>query len=844
MVYFAVSSNVTFANKGRQAQLLYLFHTERKYVGYCGHLVRRHAARVRRFLGAALAWACLHAPPAAAFPGAEATLPAALEEVAGRPPAAAAETLRRAASSAAHSARASALLSARLGLIEMAAGRHGAAAALLHGAVGLPVHDYVEYHRAEALFHGGAYAEALEAWRRLIADHPRSDWRHRAHFRIGDALAGLGRTEEALSAWSAALARYPEYPARAPLRFAMARAEAARGRLERAAALYREIRKLDPGDPAARAAATALAELEAKGVEPLHPTPAERLAQALDLRKRKYYAEAIAALRAMLLEPDVRGEVRDDVEWNIARALWESEQFEASVTAFRAIIDSTRDVGRQRRALKWVGYGLERLGQFDEAADALARSSGRPEKPPAETLEDIAWLYFNNARYEKAASFFDRLPAKTPNLRWMRAWLAFRRGDHKAADAAFGALAKASRKSPDRYLYWQARVAQLAGQKARALDLYREVARRSSIGYYGYQARARLVEAGVLRAEPPLSVAGVSALDPAAEAREPPLPLLQGLVRRAGTLFPAAAEALDLAALGENHLAALRLRQVSDEVRAFRKAGLRGKALGRWRYDPLPYLDNRAQGKTGEWGRAFDTPNRPVDPRRGPALKTLLDGDFADLLGRAFRALDDPHYARRHGSGGRLPTPPEAPENRSAWARRFPMAFADVLGPKAEKYGVDPTLLWAFMTVESSYNPLAISRANARGLMQVMPQTGGLIADRMALRGFGPALLFEPEVVLEMAAWYVDALLEKFNGQSPLAIAAYNAGPHRVAAWLRRKGGLPMDEFIEEIPYDEAREYTKKVIRHWGLYRRIYAGRAGLSLDLRVDPAFKDNINF
>ena len=118
------------------------------------------------------------------------------------------------------------------------------------------------------------------------------------------------------------------------------------------------------------------------------------------------------------------------------------------------------------------------------------------------------------------------------------------------------------------------------------------------------------------------------------------------------------------------------------------------------------------------------------------------------------------------------------------------------------------------------------------------------IADRMALRGFGSALLFEPEITLEMAAWYVRALLEKFNGQSPLAIAAYNAGPHRVAAWLKRKGGLPMDEFIEEIPYDEAREYTKKVIRFWGLYRRIYQGRAGLDLQQRVDPNFKDNINF
>lgn len=781
---------------------------------------------------------------ASAFPEAESALPAVLEEIAGRPPEDAASRLRRALEGEGNAARVGALLSARLGLFELDAGRYREAAVRFEAAGGLPIADFVAFHRAEALFHSGAYEDALGAYRRLIAEHPRSDWRHRAHFRIGDALAGAGRTADALTAWTTALGKYPEYPSRAPLRLAMAQAEQARGRLDRAAALLREIRKLDPGDPASKAAAVTLGALEAKGVEPLHPTPAERLAQALDLRKRKYYAEAIAALRAMLDEDDVRGELRADVEWNIARALWESEQFEASVAAFRHIVANTKDTGRQRRALKWIGYGLERLGHYDQAAQSLAQSSGRPEKPPVETLEDIAWLYFNNGQYAKAATYFERLPASTANLRWMRAWLAFRRGDLKAADAAFGALARGSKKAKDRYLYWQGRIAAAAGQKARALALFREVAALSTIGYYGYQARARLAEAGELTPEPPLEVAAVAELDPAPEQREPALPVLQGLVSRAGALFPAAAEALDLAAIGMNHLAALRLRQVSDEVRAFRQTGLRGKALARWRYDPLPYLDNRAHGKTGEWGRAFDAPNRPADPRRGPALKGLLETDFPDRLARAFRALDDPHYARRHAKGGRLGIPPEAPANRSAWARRFPMAFADVLGPKARKYGVDPTLLWAFMTVESSYNPLAISRANARGLMQVMPQTGGLIADRMALRGFGHAHLFEPEVVLEMAAWYVDALLEKFNGQSPLAIAAYNAGPHRVAAWLRRKGGLPMDEFIEEIPYDEAREYTKKVIRHWGLYRRIYAGRAGLSLGLPVDPAFKDNINF
>ena len=162
----------------------------------------------------------------------------------------------------------------------------------------------------------------------------------------------------------------------------------------------------------------------------------------------------------------------------------------------------------------------------------------------------------------------------------------------------------------------------------------------------------------------------------------------------------------------------------------------------------------------------------------------------------------------------------------------------------AADFGLDPFLIWSLMTVESSYNPLAISRAGARGLMQVMPHTGALVAGAMGWGDFGPAMLHEPEVSIEMSAWYFHQLLKKFNGQLPLAIAGYNAGPHRVALWLEKKGGLPLDEFVEEIPFREARGYTKKVLRHLALYRRIYLGESGPWVSQKIDPKFGDNINF
>jgi soluble lytic murein transglycosylase len=138
---------------------------------------------------------------------------------------------------------------------------------------------------------------------------------------------------------------------------------------------------------------------------------------------------------------------------------------------------------------------------------------------------------------------------------------------------------------------------------------------------------------------------------------------------------------------------------------------------------------------------------------------------------------------------------------------------------------MNPYLMWAIMTVESSYNPDSISPADAIGLMQVIPRTGIKVAEMLGDEDFGPFDLINEDVAIRHGAFYYSKLVEKFRGQELLAIAGYNGGPHRVAAWMDKRGdSMPMDEFVEEIPFTEARGYTKKVIRFLALYLRIYEG--------------------
>jgi soluble lytic murein transglycosylase len=153
---------------------------------------------------------------------------------------------------------------------------------------------------------------------------------------------------------------------------------------------------------------------------------------------------------------------------------------------------------------------------------------------------------------------------------------------------------------------------------------------------------------------------------------------------------------------------------------------------------------------------------------------------------------------------------PAASADMAGWRALHPRAYeADVLAA-ATAHGVRPELVWAIMQKESLYSPAAISVSDAMGLMQVVPQTATSIAVARGIY-YEDGMLFRPAVATDYGAWYLAALLHKYEGQYPLAIAAYNAGPVAMDDWIGRFGGLPIDEFVEHIVFDQARNYVKSV---------------------------------
>ena len=153
-----------------------------------------------------------------------------------------------------------------------------------------------------------------------------------------------------------------------------------------------------------------------------------------------------------------------------------------------------------------------------------------------------------------------------------------------------------------------------------------------------------------------------------------------------------------------------------------------------------------------------------------------------------------------------------------ALAVRFPMGHADAVQGLAHETGLEASLIWSVIRQESAFNASAVSRVGARGLMQLMPRTAKYVAKKHGLDSPNLQELIVPEFNIQLGANYLADLLKRFEGEKAVAIAAYNAGPTRVAQWQGRFPFRRSDIWIELIPFKETRQYVQQVMAFTAVY--------------------------
>jgi soluble lytic murein transglycosylase len=456
------------------------------------------------------------------------------------------------------------------------------------------------------------------------------------------------------------------------------------------------------------------------------------------------------------------------------------------------IVDETRDTGLALRAFKVIAEASQRLGRYDVAARTLELAVDRApaDRKPGLRLEQARLLLRANQR-ERALTVLAGVEtsgaeAEAAEAAWLKARTLDEPGHESAALAAYRNVASrfANREVAGgalwrvgwlEYLRGDARAAERTWTKLLEIPggrIYRLGAlywTGRAQEHHAQKAKADGAYARILR-ESPRSYYGMLA------AR-----------RVATSIEPSAEPSIRLPADPQEVLAA---DPGFARVDLLRRLGLTEFALLE--------LEDVVQRSVGDPVRLYAVSSAYVKEERYHLALRIL---------------------RRHLSALTTTGHPAVP--RAFWEMVYPFGWRSEVSEAAERAGLDPLFVAAVVREESSYYPRAVSRAGARGLMQLMPATAQPMAENRGLAFRNGSLLDEPGANLQLGASFLAGLVREF-GDPRVALAAYNAGPKRAHQWWKERKTDDVEAWIEQIPYDETRQYVKKVMFSWEEYKRIY----------------------
>jgi soluble lytic murein transglycosylase len=202
----------------------------------------------------------------------------------------------------------------------------------------------------------------------------------------------------------------------------------------------------------------------------------------------------------------------------------------------------------------------------------------------------------------------------------------------------------------------------------------------------------------------------------------------------------------------------------------------------------------------------------------------IIAVELADLANRRDAPDQAIRYIKRYASGYLSLPIDNAPDK--FWRLAFPLPYRHSLEEYSRQQSLDPFLVAALIRQESEFNIKAVSRANARGLTQVLPSTARQLSRKLKIPRYSTSMLFSPDMNLKIGTFYLKALSDQLQGKVEETLASYNAGKSRVNSWTSAATYHEPAEFVESIPFSETRVYVQSVLRNAEVYRRLYGPKA------------------
>jgi soluble lytic murein transglycosylase len=502
-------------------------------------------------------------------------------------------------------------------------------------------------------------------------------------------------------------------------------------------------------------------------VPPVAPEDLYRRAQRLyQLNRHRQALQAFDLARAARPDQPLSLEVL----FQIGVAQYYARENAAAVETFRTIF-AAAPTGPLAPDALLMQARLHLRVEADESFLATARMLVE-RFPTSKQADEASYLrghfYGNRGRVPEAMQAFRQIAERgkaseyADDAWWYVGWMQYRAGEYDRAAQTWGKLLLSFPASAlaADTLYWQGRAFERAGRQVEARARYDRLRASYRQSYYGYLATGRLE--------------GHSPW--AWEAKR-----LNGSLRRSSSTlfipetFPSN-DGLPHAARGRELWAMRLFASAGEELEAVPAQGTNG-LLWRWRA-----------------AQAFH---------------------WAGEHHRARRIL------RRHAKNSF--TPELSLSAADVQEMTYPLGALERL-ESSDFDGLDPLFVGALIMAESDWNPRAFSRVGARGLMQLMPDTGRRLAESLGVTVASDDQFFDATLNLRLGVAYLRELSRRFEGRLPLILASYNAGEDEVSKWWARRAGDDIEEFIANIPFRETRRYVQRVYVYYAEYQRVYRG--------------------
>ncbi len=633
------------------------------------------------------------------------------------------------------------------------------------------IDSYVLERIGDAHYAQGRVSEAITAYEQAVAAGRGLVPLLALREKVAQIYTNLGQPLNAVAQYDAILSVARNAGYRAEIMFLAAQALATGNDTAGALARYRQVAE---AYPETRHAYQALEQLRNAG-ETVDAALRGRIAYTAE-----DYAEAIAAWHQHTSEIPL-SEIPAELHLLLGRAYRAAGNANAAWTAFQTILDlyptspefgtALLEQGRTRflsgdtqGAIERYQYLVQTYPRLPEAPDALWR---------------VGYLLEQQSSIPDAVAIYERLGREYPGNSFAMdgllraATIALNSNDTATAERVLAALgATGSGEDAAAAYLWLGRLAQQNGNMAQAESAYRSAVGADPEGYFSLRAADLL--AGRDAFQPPAGYQFESDRQRELGQAEDWLRATFSITQ-AEALWPlsAALEADSRVIAGRELWAVLAVDEASEEF-----------------YDLLDAFveDPLSTYQLAIWLRGL-----------GAYPHSIVGA--ANIIKQAnVSTLEAPMYLAR---------------------MRYPVFYADLVVAEAERYGLDPLIIFSLIRQESLFDRYATAAASEKGLTQVIPGTGDHIANRLEWPDYQHTDLFKPYASIAFGAYYLWEQINGFDFNVPVGIAAYNAGPGNAAQWVAASGTDP-DLFIEGIGFDSTRGYVRRLYESHFIYRQLY----------------------